>query len=82
MTSLVEMNEKSLLLSFAKFLELKFYGSGYTASCFEGNRDILCPHSALKDYAQYFCFNGLLAEFRLENEHMCNPITFDIAFCN
>eukprot|EP00731_Ephydatia_muelleri_P020092 Em0012g917a len=27
MTSLVEMNEKSLLLSFAKFLELKFYGN-------------------------------------------------------
>lgn len=47
-------------MSFAKYLELRFYGHQYTR---RANAEP-CGHSIHKDYHQYFSYNQMVASFR------------------
>ena len=67
------MTEKSLLFSFAKFLELKFHCDQYVTR-FHGDEDVPCTHSLHKEYIQYFCHQKMLAAF----QWVCNSV---IASC-
>jgi 1-phosphatidylinositol-3-phosphate 5-kinase len=49
-------------MSFAKYLELRFYGHQYTR---RANAEP-CGHSIHKDYHQYFSYNQMVASFRWE----------------
>lgn len=61
-TPLVNMSEDSLCLSFAKFLELKFYGSSYTMCC-HGDKPTTCTHNLHSQYTQYFYTHKRVAIF-------------------
>ncbi|XP_070571165.1 1-phosphatidylinositol 3-phosphate 5-kinase-like [Ptychodera flava] len=59
-TPVVPMTQDSWSLSFAKYLELRFYGDNY------GRRASLepCPHSLHQDHYQYFGYQNMLASFK------------------
>ena len=59
-TPLLPMAEDSLCLSFAKFLELKFYGSAYGVHLHSNNT---CSHPLHTNYIQYFCYQEKVAAF-------------------
>ena len=62
-TPYTQMSEDSLLFSFAKFLELRFYGGSYvTRYHSDGTSD--CPHLIHKDYIQHFCCKNSIASFQ------------------
>lgn len=55
-------------MSFAKYLELRFYGHQYTR---RANAEP-CGHSIHKDYHQYFSYNQMVASFRWALETLCD----------
>ena len=57
------MAEESLLFSFAKFLELKFYSQS-SKTRYQGNQASTCEHSLHQDYVQYFLHKDKLAAFQ------------------
>ena len=61
-TPYTRMAEKSLLFSFAKFLELKFHCDCYVTRFHD--EDVPCTHSLHKEYTQYFCHQNKLAAFQ------------------
>ncbi|XP_046701901.1 1-phosphatidylinositol 3-phosphate 5-kinase isoform X3 [Silurus meridionalis] len=58
-TPVVPMSDDSWSMSFAKYLELRFYGHQYTR---RANAEP-CGHSIHKDYHQYFSYNQMVASF-------------------
>lgn len=60
-TPVVPLSNDSWSMSFAKYLELHFYGHQYTR---RANAEP-CGHSIHKDYHQYFSYNQMVASFRL-----------------
>ena len=60
-TPVVPLSNDSWSMSFAKYLELRFYGHQYTR---RANAEP-CGHSIHKDYHQYFLYNQMVASFRL-----------------
>ncbi|MEQ2195284.1 hypothetical protein XENOCAPTIV_010183, partial [Xenoophorus captivus] len=60
-TPVVPLSNDSWSMSFAKYLELRFYGHLYTR---RANAEP-CGHSIHKDYHQYFSYNQMVASFRL-----------------
>ena len=60
-TPVVPLSNDSWSMSFAKYLELRFYGHQYTR---RANAEP-CGHSIHKDYHQYFSYNQMVASFRL-----------------
>ena len=70
------MTPNSLLFSFAKFIELKFYCDSYRArsdvsvaeeGVAEGGGANHCPHSLHRDYTHWFIYRNRLASFRYMN---------------
>lgn len=59
-TPVVPLSDDSWSMSFAKYLELRFYGHQYTR---RANAEP-CGHSIHKDYHQYFSYNQMVASFR------------------
>lgn len=57
---MVPLSNDSWSMSFAKYLELRFYGHQYTR---RANAEP-CGHSIHKDYHQYFSYNQMVASFR------------------
>ena len=62
-TPYTKMSKDSLLFSFAKFLELKFYSETY-GTRYQGDQNSACTHSVHKDYVQYFLHKDKLAAFQ------------------
>lgn len=60
MTPVVPLSNDSWSMSFAKYLELRFYGYQYTR---RANAEP-CGHSIHHDYHQYFSYNQMVASFR------------------
>ncbi|XP_028969394.2 1-phosphatidylinositol 3-phosphate 5-kinase isoform X5 [Esox lucius] len=58
-TPVVPLSNDSWSMSFAKYLELRFYGHHYTR---RANAEP-CGHSIHKDYHQYFSYNQMVASF-------------------
>ncbi|XP_066544342.1 1-phosphatidylinositol 3-phosphate 5-kinase isoform X2 [Amia ocellicauda] len=58
-TPVVPLSNDSWSMSFAKYLELRFYGHQYTR---RANIEP-CGHSIHKDYHQYFSYNQMVASF-------------------
>ncbi|XP_061917546.1 1-phosphatidylinositol 3-phosphate 5-kinase-like isoform X1 [Entelurus aequoreus] len=58
-TPVVPLSNDSWSMSFAKYLELHFYGHQYTR---RANAEP-CGHSIHKDYHQYFSYNQMVASF-------------------
>uniref|UniRef100_A0A8C5CS57 1-phosphatidylinositol-3-phosphate 5-kinase n=1 Tax=Gadus morhua TaxID=8049 RepID=A0A8C5CS57_GADMO len=58
-TPVVPLSNESWSMSFAKYLELRFYGHQYTR---RANAEP-CGHSIHKDYHQYFSYNQMVASF-------------------
>uniref|UniRef100_A0A8C9VB94 1-phosphatidylinositol 3-phosphate 5-kinase n=1 Tax=Scleropages formosus TaxID=113540 RepID=A0A8C9VB94_SCLFO len=58
-TPVVPLSSDSWSMSFAKYLELRFYGHQYTR---RANAEP-CGHSIHKDYHQYFSYNQMVASF-------------------
>ncbi|XP_062861919.1 1-phosphatidylinositol 3-phosphate 5-kinase isoform X1 [Trichomycterus rosablanca] len=58
-TPVVPLSKDSWSMSFAKYLELRFYGHQYTR---RANAEP-CGHSIHKDYHQYFSYNQMVASF-------------------
>ncbi|XP_066965143.1 1-phosphatidylinositol 3-phosphate 5-kinase isoform X1 [Macrobrachium rosenbergii] len=63
-TPVVPMSLETWSLSFAKYLELRFYGSSFSRRGLPG-----CPHSMHHDHFQYFGYKKQVAIFKY------NPIT-------
>ena len=61
---MVPLSNESWSMSFAKYLELRFYGHQYTR---RANAEP-CGHSIHKDYHQYFSYNQMVASFRYRPE--------------
>ncbi|OXB62577.1 hypothetical protein ASZ78_014177 [Callipepla squamata] len=59
-TPVVPLSSDSWSMSFAKYLELRFYGHQYTR---RANAEP-CGHSIHHDYHQYFSYNQMVASFR------------------
>ncbi|XP_055858683.1 putative 1-phosphatidylinositol 3-phosphate 5-kinase [Episyrphus balteatus] len=64
----VPISETTKCLSFAKYLELRFYGHAYKKRALEGDHDsellqTKCNHSLNRDYIHYFTYNGIGAKF-------------------
>lgn len=59
-TPVVPLSNDSWSMSFAKYLELRFYGYQYTR---RANAEP-CGHSIHHDYHQYFSYNQMVASFR------------------
>ena len=57
----VQMSADTWSLSFAKYLELRFYGRMYRR---RGQDGTLCPHSLHHDHYQYFGMGNIIASFR------------------
>jgi len=64
-TPVVPLSNDSWSMSFAKYLELRFYGHQYTR---RANAEP-CGHSIHKDYHQYFSYNQMVASFRYPRCH-------------
>ncbi|XP_028292935.1 1-phosphatidylinositol 3-phosphate 5-kinase isoform X2 [Gouania willdenowi] len=58
-TPVVPLSNDSWSMSFAKYLELRFYGHQYSR---RANAEP-CGHSIHKDYHQYFSYNQMVASF-------------------
>ncbi|XP_069947039.1 1-phosphatidylinositol 3-phosphate 5-kinase isoform X3 [Cherax quadricarinatus] len=58
-TPVVPMSLETWSLSFAKYLELRFYGGNFTRRGTDG-----CPHSLHHDHFQYFGFKNQVAVFK------------------
>ncbi|XP_058890048.1 1-phosphatidylinositol 3-phosphate 5-kinase-like isoform X2 [Acipenser ruthenus] len=58
-TPVVPLSNDSWSMSFAKYLELRFYGHQYTR---RANTEP-CGHSVHNDYHQYFSYNQMVASF-------------------
>lgn len=58
-TPVVPLSDDSWSMSFAKYLELRFYGHQYSR---RANAEP-CGHSIHKDYHQYFSYNQMVASF-------------------
>ncbi|KAM8858019.1 1-phosphatidylinositol 3-phosphate 5-kinase isoform 1-T1 [Synchiropus picturatus] len=58
-TPVVPLSNDSWAMSFAKYLELRFYGHQYTR---RANAEP-CGHSIHQDYHQYFSYNQMVASF-------------------
>ncbi|KAM9305916.1 1-phosphatidylinositol 3-phosphate 5-kinase [Gastrophryne carolinensis] len=58
-TPVVPLSSESWSMSFAKYLELRFYGSQYTR---RANAEP-CGHSIHHNYHQYFSYNQMVASF-------------------
>uniref|UniRef100_A0A3Q2V6B0 1-phosphatidylinositol 3-phosphate 5-kinase n=1 Tax=Haplochromis burtoni TaxID=8153 RepID=A0A3Q2V6B0_HAPBU len=58
-TPVVPLSNDSWCMSFAKYLELRFYGHQYSR---RANAEP-CGHSIHKDYHQYFSYNQMVASF-------------------
>ncbi|KAM8855783.1 1-phosphatidylinositol 3-phosphate 5-kinase isoform 3-T3 [Spinachia spinachia] len=58
-TPVVPLSNDSWSMSFAKYLELRFYGHHYSR---RANAEP-CGHSIHKDYHQYFSYNQMVASF-------------------
>ncbi|XP_028663874.2 1-phosphatidylinositol 3-phosphate 5-kinase isoform X2 [Erpetoichthys calabaricus] len=58
-TPVVPLSNESWSMSFAKYLELRFYGYQYTR---RANAEP-CGHSIHNDYHQYFSYNQMVASF-------------------
>ncbi|PNI67186.1 PIKFYVE isoform 7, partial [Pan troglodytes] len=58
-TPVVALSNESWSMSFAKYLELRFYGHQYTR---RANAEP-CGHSIHHDYHQYFSYNQMVASF-------------------
>uniref|UniRef100_A0A8C5KZJ4 1-phosphatidylinositol 3-phosphate 5-kinase n=1 Tax=Jaculus jaculus TaxID=51337 RepID=A0A8C5KZJ4_JACJA len=58
-TPVVALSNESWSMSFAKYLELRFYGHQYTR---RANAEP-CGHSIHHDYYQYFSYNQMVASF-------------------
>nr|XP_045605242.1 1-phosphatidylinositol 3-phosphate 5-kinase-like isoform X2 [Procambarus clarkii] len=58
-TPVVPMSLETWSLSFAKYLELRFYGGSFTRRGIPG-----CPHSLHHDHFQYFGFKNQVAVFK------------------
>uniref|UniRef100_A0A672T045 1-phosphatidylinositol 3-phosphate 5-kinase n=1 Tax=Sinocyclocheilus grahami TaxID=75366 RepID=A0A672T045_SINGR len=58
-TPVVPLSNDSWSMSFAKYLELRFYGNQYTR---RANAEP-CGHFIHKDYHQYFSYNQMVASF-------------------
>ncbi|KAF3824188.1 hypothetical protein GH733_008473 [Mirounga leonina] len=58
-TPVVALSNESWSMSFAKYLELRFYGQQYTR---RANAEP-CGHSIHHDYHQYFSYNQMVASF-------------------
>ncbi|XP_068101047.1 1-phosphatidylinositol 3-phosphate 5-kinase isoform X2 [Hyperolius riggenbachi] len=58
-TPVVPLSNESWSMSFAKYLELRFYGSQYTR---RANAEP-CGHSIHHNYHQYFSYNQMVASF-------------------
>ncbi|KAM5152064.1 1-phosphatidylinositol 3-phosphate 5-kinase isoform 2-T2 [Mantella aurantiaca] len=58
-TPVVPLSNESWSMSFAKYLELRFYGSQYTR---RANAEP-CGHSIHHNYHQYFSYNKMVASF-------------------
>ncbi|XP_062972178.1 1-phosphatidylinositol 3-phosphate 5-kinase [Elgaria multicarinata webbii] len=58
-TPVVPLSNESWSMSFAKYLELRFYGHQYTR---RANAEP-CGHSIHHDYHQYFSYNQMVASF-------------------
>ncbi|XP_030642124.1 1-phosphatidylinositol 3-phosphate 5-kinase isoform X2 [Chanos chanos] len=58
-TPVVPLSNDSWSMSFAKYLEMRFYGHQYTR---RANAEP-CGHSIHKDYHQYFSYNQMVASF-------------------
>ncbi|CAN9498578.1 unnamed protein product [Ophioblennius macclurei] len=58
-TPVVPLSNDSWSMSFAKYLELRFYGHQYTR---RANAEP-CGHSIHQDYHQYFSYNQMVASF-------------------
>lgn len=61
---MVPLSNDSWSMSFAKYLELRFYGHQYTR---RANAEP-CGHSIHHDYHQYFSYNQMVASFRWETQ--------------
>lgn len=64
----VPISETTKCLSFAKYLELRFYGHAYKKRSLENDKDSellqsKCNHSLNRDYIHYFTYNGIGAKF-------------------
>ncbi|XP_074603761.1 1-phosphatidylinositol 3-phosphate 5-kinase fab1 [Brevipalpus obovatus] len=59
------LREKANLLSFGKYLELKFYGKKFGRRKFGHYQS--CPHSLFCDHMQYFVHKNIMACFRFES---------------
>lgn len=68
-TPVVPLSNDSWSMSFAKYLELRFYDHQYTR---RANAEP-CGHSIHKDYHQYFSYNQMVASFRLVS--FCSPLS-------
>ncbi len=75
-TPVVPLSNDSWSMSFAKYLELRFYGHQYTR---RANAEP-CGHSIHKDYHQYFSYNQMVASFRLVSRH-CVLYPFSLFLC-
>ena len=67
---MVPLSNESWSMSFAKYLELRFYGHQYTR---RANAEP-CGHSIHKDYHQYFSYNQMVASFRYPPETQTLPL--------
>ncbi|CAB1328640.1 unnamed protein product, partial [Coregonus sp. 'balchen'] len=65
-TPVVPLSNDSWSMSFAKYLELRFYGHQYTR---RANAEP-CGHSIHKDYHQYFSYNQMVASFRVNQVYL------------
>ncbi|XP_049904660.1 1-phosphatidylinositol 3-phosphate 5-kinase isoform X1 [Epinephelus moara] len=65
-TPVVPLSNDSWSMSFAKYLELRFYGHQYTR---RANAEP-CGHSIHQDYHQYFSYNQMVASFSYTSVRM------------
>nr|XP_023422804.1 1-phosphatidylinositol 3-phosphate 5-kinase [Cavia porcellus] len=65
-TPVVALSNESWSMSFAKYLELRFYGHQYTR---RANAEP-CGHSIHHDYHQYFSYNQMVASFRVSQVYL------------
>ena len=57
----VQISADTWSLSFAKYLELRFYGRMYQR---RGQDGTVCPHSLHHEHYQYFGMRNVVASFR------------------
>lgn len=63
-TPYVQLSANSLMFSFAKFLELKFYCSSYVTRYHSDGGGSDCPHTLHEEYIHYFCHRNKIVAFQ------------------